>query len=359
MTCLKSKVIVSAFPKSTISYAELHDSTLSLQWTCKKSRPIIRKIYAIPDKFYGLGIVVKGGSKSNFPLIVTQIFKNSVFAKKGELQVGDVILSVNGNNIEDSIHSDAVSCIKACKTFVIIDVMSIRYLNWEKRNRAFNVLFWNLSQFPVAKNNEFSISLSGCRVIDHHDNVLVIESSQSKKNLTIKFPFAIVCTKWVHGIIFESSKTQLYNKICSIESSKNQLSHNSSIYILTWLYMKVATPAGVVKKPVSFVVTDKNVYVNDNIHKIEDLSNEITNCNSVINCRYIHNYKFSLTSKRSSSLCIVMKQASILGIKRTELLAIDANEKKQIISGFIKAVTGAINMEYSYCWGRFIGYIHE
>eukprot|EP01134_Creolimax_fragrantissima_P005679 CFRG5679T1 len=58
----------------------------------------------------GLGISIKGGLEYELPILVARVFDNGPAA--GFLEVGDVILSVNGNSLEDVSHEEAVNVLK-------------------------------------------------------------------------------------------------------------------------------------------------------------------------------------------------------------------------------------------------------
>ena len=60
----------------------------------------------------GLGISIKGGQENKMPILISKIFKNMVADKTKQLYVGDAILSVNGEDLRDATHDDAVKALK-------------------------------------------------------------------------------------------------------------------------------------------------------------------------------------------------------------------------------------------------------
>ncbi|XP_077990100.1 gamma-2-syntrophin-like [Glandiceps talaboti] len=60
----------------------------------------------------GLGLSIKGGAEHSIPILVSRIFKDQAADQTGQIFVGDAILKVNGVNIEEATHDDAVAALK-------------------------------------------------------------------------------------------------------------------------------------------------------------------------------------------------------------------------------------------------------
>ena len=60
----------------------------------------------------GLGISIKGGRENKMPIIISKIFKGMAADKTEKLYVGDAVLSVNGEDLRDATHDDAVKVLK-------------------------------------------------------------------------------------------------------------------------------------------------------------------------------------------------------------------------------------------------------
>ena len=73
----------------------------------------------------GLGVSIKGGRENKMPIIISKIFKGMSADLTGQLYVGDAILSVNGVDLRDITHDDAVKVLKKAGKFVDLEV---RYL---------------------------------------------------------------------------------------------------------------------------------------------------------------------------------------------------------------------------------------
>ena len=60
----------------------------------------------------GLGISIKGGRENKMPILISKIFSGMAADKTNQLYVGDAILSVNGDDLRDASHDDAVRALK-------------------------------------------------------------------------------------------------------------------------------------------------------------------------------------------------------------------------------------------------------
>lgn len=60
----------------------------------------------------GLGISIKGGRENKMPILISKIFSGMAADKTSQLYVGDAILSVNGEDLRDATHDDAVKALK-------------------------------------------------------------------------------------------------------------------------------------------------------------------------------------------------------------------------------------------------------
>ena len=61
----------------------------------------------------GLGISITGGREHGVPILISEIHDNGPAHQSGELFVGDAILSVNGNDLREAIHSEAVEILSS------------------------------------------------------------------------------------------------------------------------------------------------------------------------------------------------------------------------------------------------------
>ncbi|CAB1354258.1 unnamed protein product [Coregonus sp. 'balchen'] len=76
----------------------------------------------------GLGISIKGGKENKMPILISKIFKGLAADQTEALYVGDAILSVNGADLRDATHDEAVQALKKTGKEVILEGMRHQYI---------------------------------------------------------------------------------------------------------------------------------------------------------------------------------------------------------------------------------------
>jgi len=71
-----------------------------------------RVVKVYKEETNGLGISIKGGKENKMPILISKIFKGMAADKTGQLFVGDAILSVNGEDLREASHDEAVRTLK-------------------------------------------------------------------------------------------------------------------------------------------------------------------------------------------------------------------------------------------------------
>ncbi|XP_051174691.1 beta-1-syntrophin isoform X2 [Leptopilina boulardi] len=74
----------------------------------------------------GLGISIKGGKENKMPILISKIFKGMAADATEQLYVGDAILAVNGENLQDATHDEAVKALKRAGKVVELEVKYLR-----------------------------------------------------------------------------------------------------------------------------------------------------------------------------------------------------------------------------------------
>lgn len=88
----------------------------------------------------GLGISIKGGRENKMPIIISKIFAGMAVDMTGQLYVGDAILSVNGVDITDVSHDEAVQLLKKAGKSVDLEVKYLKEIMpyFNQRQQRFN-----------------------------------------------------------------------------------------------------------------------------------------------------------------------------------------------------------------------------
>lgn len=82
---------------------------------------MIRTVELMKDDQTGLGISIKGGRENKMPIIISKIFKGYSADRTKQLFMGDAVLAVNGQDMRNATHDEAVSALKSVGKFVQLD----------------------------------------------------------------------------------------------------------------------------------------------------------------------------------------------------------------------------------------------
>lgn len=80
-----------------------------------------RCVRVVKQDVGGLGISIKGGKENKMPILISKIFKGLAADQTNALYVGDAILSVNGVNLRDATHDEAVQGLKRAGRVVTLE----------------------------------------------------------------------------------------------------------------------------------------------------------------------------------------------------------------------------------------------
>ena len=72
----------------------------------------VRLVRVIKQEVGGLGISIKGGRENKMPILISKIFKGLAADQTESLYVGDAILAVNGEDLRNATHDEAVQALK-------------------------------------------------------------------------------------------------------------------------------------------------------------------------------------------------------------------------------------------------------
>lgn len=94
-----------------------------------------RHVRIIKSDNNGLGISIKGGRENRMPILISKIFRGMAADQAKGLYVGDAILTVNGEELRDATHDEAVRALKRAGRVVDLEGRWIyNILNADLRN---------------------------------------------------------------------------------------------------------------------------------------------------------------------------------------------------------------------------------
>lgn len=110
----------------------------------------MRVVRVVKSDNSGLGISIKGGKENKMPILISKIFKGMAADETEQLYVGDAILAVNGEDLREATHEEAVKALKRAGKIVelegesLIQVIVLFLREIEKFKSE-----WSLKNLPV------------------------------------------------------------------------------------------------------------------------------------------------------------------------------------------------------------------
>lgn len=92
-----------------------------------------RLVRVIKSENNGLGISIKGGKENKMPILISKIFKGMAADQTEQLYVGDAILAVNGEDLRESTHDEAVKALKRAGKIVELEGSYFYGPSWNSR----------------------------------------------------------------------------------------------------------------------------------------------------------------------------------------------------------------------------------
>lgn len=266
----------------------------------------------------GLGISIKGGRENKMPILISKIFAGMAVDMTGQLYVGDAILTVNGVDITDASHDEAVQLLKKTGKSVDLEVKYLKeimpYFNLRKRSNETKPLSKVCIPLKLAYVNEIKEAKT-IEITTHSDQTNVY---------TIKFSDSLQHQNWLSKIRFVIDKlnAQVVQETNQLLLMLNKPSNLKRIGWLNECFQNLPS-SGILKahvnnKLVFMVLTHDSILLYDKVPLTAESWLEPSQSYSLICTRVIlcantisptspsaHNFA-SLLSNRDNSYCYFM-----------------------------------------------------
>lgn len=112
-----------------------------------------RTVRLVKEDQNGLGISIKGGMENKMPILISKIFKGLAADRTQKLYVGDAILSVNGEDLREATHDEAVRALKKAGKTVELEVKYLRDITpYFKKSVSLADISWDPGAEQAAVN---------------------------------------------------------------------------------------------------------------------------------------------------------------------------------------------------------------
>uniref|UniRef100_A0A7N9CKE2 Syntrophin beta 1 n=1 Tax=Macaca fascicularis TaxID=9541 RepID=A0A7N9CKE2_MACFA len=221
-----------------------------------------RGVKVLKQELGGLGISIKGGKENKMPILISKIFKGLAADQTQALYVGDAILSVNGADLRDATHDEAVQALKRAGKEVLLEVKYMREATPYVKKGS-----------PVSEiGDRKSIPLKMCYVTrsmalaDPENRQLEIHSPDAKHTVILRSKDSATAQAWFSAI--HSNVNDLLTRVIAEvreQLGKTGIAGSREIRHLGWLAEKVPGESEKQWKPALVVLTEKDLLIYDSM----------------------------------------------------------------------------------------------
>nr|XP_055169910.1 beta-1-syntrophin [Nyctereutes procyonoides]XP_055169911.1 beta-1-syntrophin [Nyctereutes procyonoides] len=249
-----------------------------------------RGVKVLKQELGGLGISIKGGKENKMPILISKIFKGLAADQTQALYVGDAILSVNGADLRDATHDEAVQALKRAGREVLLEVKYMREATpYVKKGSPVSEIGWEtpppesprlgasssdpLSSQPCSFHRDRkSIPLKMCYVTrsmasaDPENRQLEIHSPDAKHTVILRSKDSATAQAWFSAI--HSNVSDLLTQVIAEvreQLGKTGIAGSREIRHLGWLADKVPGESEKQWKPALIVLTEKDLLIYDSM----------------------------------------------------------------------------------------------
>ncbi|XP_038851127.1 beta-1-syntrophin isoform X1 [Salvelinus namaycush] len=242
-----------------------------------------RCVKVIKQEVGGLGISIKGGKENKMPILISKIFKGLAADQTQALYVGDAILSVNGVNLRDATHDEAVQGLKRAGREVTLEVKYMREATpYVKKGSPVSEIGWETPppesprlgsphcDVPVTPTMSLQgdrryIPLKMCYVTrsmtspDPENRQLELHSPDAKHTVVLRCTDTASAQAWFE--VMQSATSNLINKVITEvkeHTGRTGIAGSREIRHLGWLAEKTENEKQQ-WKPVLVMVTEKDL----------------------------------------------------------------------------------------------------
>ncbi|XP_076826913.1 beta-1-syntrophin [Brachyhypopomus gauderio] len=298
-----------------------------------------RCVKVVKQDVGGLGISIKGGKENKMPILISKIFKGLAADQTQALYVGDAILSVNGVNLRDATHDEAVQGLKRAGREVTLEVKYMREATpYVKKGSPVAEIGWEtpppesprLGSPACEVSSPPSLSLQGdrryiplkmCYVTramttpDPENRQLEVHSPDGKHTLVLRCSDPATAHAWFEAT--RSATNHLASRAVSElreHVARNGTGGGREIRHLGWLAEKTENerPRW---KPVVVVVTEKDLMLYDSMTRLKESWFSPAHTYPLLATRLVHSGPDRGSPQPGGELSFVTRTGTRLGIE--------------------------------------------
>uniref|UniRef100_A0A3B4YGA7 Syntrophin, basic 1 n=1 Tax=Seriola lalandi dorsalis TaxID=1841481 RepID=A0A3B4YGA7_SERLL len=310
----------------------------------------------------GLGISIKGGKENKMPILISKIFKGLAADQTQALYVGDAILSVNGMNLRDATHDEAVQALKRAGKEVTLEVKYMREATpYVKKGSPVSEIGWETPPpesprigNPPSPPTQPSLSLQGdrrciplkmCYVTramttpDPENRQLELHSPDARHTVVLRCPDQPSALSWfsaMHSVTSTLAQRALAEVIQN--TARTGVAGSKEIRHLGWLAAKVGGESEKQSwRPVLVVVTEKDLLLYDSLPRGREAWQSPAHTYPLLATRLVHSGPDRGSPHSGTELFFATRTGTRLGIE-THLFRAETTKElslwtRQIVNG--------------------------
>ncbi|XP_036387645.1 alpha-1-syntrophin [Megalops cyprinoides] len=274
----------------------------------------------------GLGISIKGGKENKMPILISKIFKGLAADQTEALYVGDAIISVNGYDLREATHDEAVQALKKTGKEVILEVKYIKEMSAYFKNASPGAAVpWDSPPASPQKQAELkesrAIPLKMCQVTrrqcppDTENRYLEVVSSDRKSSLFLRANDPAVALSWYNSIL--SGANALLPKV---KEELKSLQGGLEVKHVGWL---AEQPSQGPEKPLLGLLTEKDLVLYRTLPDGKEALGSPEHSHPLITTRLVHSGPGKSSPLQDSELSFALRSGTRQGVE-TRVFRVDS-----------------------------------
>ncbi|XP_041844046.1 beta-1-syntrophin isoform X2 [Melanotaenia boesemani] len=298
----------------------------------------------------GLGVSIKGGKENKMPILISKIFKGLAADQTQALYVGDAILSVNGMNLRDATHDEAVQALKRAGKEVTLEVKYMREATpYVKKGSPVSEISWEtpppesprpssppitlspssssdppsppIQSFLPLNGDRRCIPLKMCYITramttpDPENRQLELHSPDARHTIVLRCPDQPSALSWfsaMHSVTSTLAQQAMAEVIQN--TSRTGIAGSKVIRHLGWLAGKTESEKQC-WKPVLVVVTEKDLLLYDSLPRGKEAWQSPAHTFPLLATRLVHSGPDRGSPSSGTELFFATRTGTRLGIE--------------------------------------------
>ncbi|KAG8441660.1 hypothetical protein GDO86_010734 [Hymenochirus boettgeri] len=318
-----------------------------------------REVKVVKQELGGLGISIKGGKENKMPILISKIFKGLAADQTQSLYVGDAILAVNGLDLRDATHDEAVQALKKAGREVTLEVKYMREATpYVKKGSPVSEIGWEtpppesprLGKSNACPPSPVSLSIHGDRktiplkmcfvtrsmtVPDPENRNLELHSPDAKHTVVLRSSDPGSAQTWFNSI-HSAANDMVSQVIMEVKEQlgKNGVSGNADIRHMGWLAEKIPGNNEKHWKSLLMVLTEKDLLMYDCLPRMKEAWLNPTHAYPLIATRLVHSGPGKLSSLPGTEFSFATRTGSRQGIE-THFFRAETNKDLSLWTRYI------------------------